>query len=41
MPEIGDELAVSRALADLVEKLRVASVADVKQLTPEGAPHGR
>ncbi|MEV0727092.1 DUF1876 domain-containing protein [Micromonospora purpureochromogenes] len=37
VPEIGDELAVSRALADLAEKLRAASVADVEQLTPERA----
>ncbi|PWU47203.1 DUF1876 domain-containing protein [Micromonospora globispora] len=37
MPEIGDELAVSRALADLAEKLPIASVADVEQLTLEHA----
>ncbi|WP_406046272.1 universal stress protein [Micromonospora sp. NBC_00898] len=35
------ERAHARALADLAQKLRVASGADVKQLTPEGAPHGR
>ena len=40
VPEIGDELAVARALADLAEKLRVAAVADVEQLTPERAAYG-
>jgi len=39
VPEIGDELAVSRALADLADKLRVAAAADVEELTEE-ASHG-
>jgi len=39
VPEIGDELAVSRALADLAEKLRVATAIDVEDLT-EDASHG-
>lgn len=39
VPEIGDELAVSRALADLAEKLRETAAADVEELTDEGS-HG-
>lgn len=39
VPEIGDELAASRALADLAEKLRVAAAADVEELADE-ASHG-
>jgi len=39
VPEIGDELAASRALADLAEKLRVAASTDVDDLT-ERASHG-
>lgn len=36
VPEIGDELAAARALADLAEKLRLAAVADVEQITFSG-----
>jgi hypothetical protein len=39
VPEIGDELAAARALADLAEKLRVAAAADVEELD-EKASHG-
>ena len=31
VPEIGDELAVSRALADLADKLRLAAARDIEQ----------
>lgn len=33
VPEIGDELAVSRALADLAHQLLDAVVADIEQVT--------
>jgi uncharacterized protein DUF1876 len=33
VPEIGDELAVSRALADLADRLRVVAAEDIAQLT--------
>ncbi|WP_406043340.1 DUF1876 domain-containing protein [Micromonospora sp. NBC_00898] len=36
VPEIGDEFAAARALADLAEKLRLAAVADVEQITFSG-----
>ncbi len=39
VPEIGDELAASRALADLAEKLRRAAAADVEALADK-ASHG-
>jgi hypothetical protein len=39
VPEIGDELAASRALADLAEKLRAAAAADVNGIADE-ASHG-
>jgi hypothetical protein len=35
VPEIGDELAVSRALGDLARRLREATAADIEQLTDE------
>jgi Rv2632c-like len=39
VPEIGDEVAVSRALSDLAEKLRAAAAADVEEVA-EDASHG-
>jgi Domain of unknown function (DUF1876) len=33
VPEIGDELAVSRALSDLAHKLLDAAAADIEQVT--------
>lgn len=40
VPEIGDELAASRALADLAEKLLGAATEDVNQFTEERSSHG-
>lgn len=37
VPEIGDELAVARALADLSHKLLDATVADIEAVTHEAA----
>ncbi len=37
VPEIGDELAVARALADLSHKLLDATVADIEAITHEAA----
>ena len=37
VPEIGDELAVARALADLSHKLLDATVADIETVTHEAA----
>jgi hypothetical protein len=34
-PEIGDEVAVARALADLAEKLRAAAAGDIQGVSPE------
>ena len=39
VPEIGDELAAARALADLAERLRSAAAEDVEAVTDE-ASHG-
>ena len=39
VPEIGDELAVARALADLAARLRAAAAADVEGVN-EAASHG-
>lgn len=39
VPEIGDELAASRALADLAEKLRLTATDDVEGIS-EKASHG-
>jgi hypothetical protein len=39
VPEIGDEVAASRALADLAEKLRLAAAGDVETLSGD-ASHG-
>ena len=33
IPEIGDELAVSRALSDLADRLHVVATEDIAQLT--------
>ena len=33
VPEIGDELAVSRALSDLADRLHVVAAEDIAQLT--------
>jgi hypothetical protein len=35
IPEIGDELAVSRALGDLARKLQEAAAGDIEQATDE------
>ncbi|HEY8474457.1 MAG TPA: DUF1876 domain-containing protein [Natronosporangium sp.] len=35
VPEIGDELAVARALADLSDKLRQVAAADLEEITHE------
>ena len=41
VPEIGDELAVARALADLAGRLRSAADDDIEDAAPqEGASHG-
>jgi hypothetical protein len=37
VPEIGDELAASRALADLAHRLLDATVADIEAITHEPA----
>ena len=37
VPEIGDELAVARALADLAHKLLDATVTDIEAVTHEAA----
>jgi hypothetical protein len=39
VPEIGDELAVSRALSDLAAALRGAAIGDVEQVS-DRASHG-
>jgi hypothetical protein len=39
VPEIGDELAVARALDDLAGRLRAAAAADIDAVTSE-ASHG-
>ncbi|TMR90776.1 DUF1876 domain-containing protein [Nonomuraea basaltis] len=38
VPEIGDELAASRALADLAEKLAVVTQRDITELAGPAAP---
>ncbi|MFI7643954.1 DUF1876 domain-containing protein [Nonomuraea sp. NPDC049400] len=38
VPEIGDELAVSRALADLAEKLAVVAQHDITEFASSPAP---
>jgi hypothetical protein len=41
VPEIGDELAVARALADLANQLRVAAAEDIEAVDgTERATHG-
>lgn len=41
VPEIGDELAVARALTDLGHKLLVAAAGDIRQVTGQPAKvHG-
>ncbi|WP_020524810.1 DUF1876 domain-containing protein [Catelliglobosispora koreensis] len=37
VPEIGDELAVARALSDLGHRLSVAAVGDIQQVTGESS----
>ena len=37
VPEIGDELAVARALSDLAHKLLDATAADIEQITHQPA----
>ena len=37
VPEVGDELAVARALADLAEKLRAAAAGDIEGISPEAS----
>lgn len=37
VPEIGDELAVSRALSDLAHRLLDAAAGDIEQITRKGA----
>ncbi len=39
VPEIGDELAAARALANLAEKLRLAAAGDIESYADE-ASHG-
>lgn len=39
VPEIGDELAAARALADLAAKLRAAAAEDIEAMSTEGS-HG-
>jgi hypothetical protein len=38
VPEIGDELAVCRALSDLAHQLLDASIADIEANDPAGGP---
>jgi hypothetical protein len=40
VPEIGDELAAARALANLAEKLLGAAAEDVDQVAEERSSHG-
>jgi len=37
VPEVGDELAVSRALSDLAHRLLEAAAGDIEQITRKGA----
>jgi hypothetical protein len=36
-PEIGDEIAASRALADLAHRIRTAAAVDIRDVTGENA----
>jgi hypothetical protein len=40
VPEIGDELAAARALADLADRLRTLAREDIEAIADDGATHG-